>query len=135
MKILLAVDGSPASLAAVRTALQMRAAGLRAAFVLVNVQVPPSLYEVVTAHDEERLAELRRAAGADLLAPAETLLRDAGADWETEVAGGEPGHVLVELAENYGCDLVVMGRGDTAGTVTALSPVPVLTVPPPGDDG
>ena len=112
MKILLPVDGSASSLAAVRLALQWRAQGLAASYVLVNVQEPPSLYEVVVAHDADVLSDVRRAAGADLLAPAESLLQAAGAEWETEVAGGEPGNLLVELLENYGCDAVVMGAGE-----------------------
>ena len=73
MKILLPVDGSSASLAGVRHALALRAAGLPASFVLVNVQEPPSLYEVVVAHDAEVLSDVRRAAGAELLVPAEVL--------------------------------------------------------------
>jgi nucleotide-binding universal stress UspA family protein len=136
MKILLPVDGTPMSLHAVRHALQLRAQGLDSSFVLVNVQAPPSLYEVVVAHDAGVLDDVRRAAGADLLAPAEALLQAAGAEWESEVAGGEPGHVLVDLVENYGCDAVVMGAGeDGLGSVaTALlqhSPVPVTVVRAP----
>ena len=50
-------------------------------FVLVNVQSLPSLYEVVVAHDAERLDAVRRAAGSDLLGAAEALLDAAGADW------------------------------------------------------
>jgi len=136
MKILLPVDGSPLSLEAVRHALRLRAEGLDANYVLANVQEPPSLYEVVVAHDAEVLSELRRAAGADLLAPAEALLEAAGASWESEVAGGEPGHVLVDLAENYGCDAVVMGvgagnPGPVALALVAHSPVPVTLVREP----
>ena len=134
MKILLAVDGTPASLAAVRAALGLRSRGLKAEFVLVNVQPPPSLYEVVTAHDQDRLTEMRRTAGADLLAAAETLLRDAGAEWEEEVAGGEAAALIVELAENYGCDLIALGRGETAASVALHAPMPVLQVPPPAPD-
>ena len=141
MKILLPVDGSPNALAAVRHALQLRSEGLPADYVLVNVQTPPSLYEVVVAHDAEVLSDVRRAAGADLLAPAEALLQAAGADWESEVAGGDPGHLLVELLENYGCEAVVMGAGESGigSVVTALlasSPVPVTVVrEPPAPEG
>lgn len=141
MKILLPVDGSPHSLAAVRHALALRAEGLVADYVLVNVQTPPSLYEVVVAHDAAVLSDVRRAAGADLLAEAEALLQAAGAEWQSEVAGGEPGAILVELLENYGCDAVVMGAGTSgSGSVAALlvqhSPVPVTLVrePPPAED-
>ena len=139
MKILLPVDGSPAALAAVRHALRCCEAGLQASFVLVNVQEPPSLYEVVVAHDAEVLSEVRRVAGAELLAPAEALLEAAGADWESEVAGGEPANLLIELLENYGCDAVVVGlsRGSHVGGVTLAllqhAPVPVTVVREPAE--
>lgn len=139
MKMLLPVDGTPASLHAVRHALALRAQGLPATFVLANVQGPPSLYEVVVAHDPVVLDEVRRAAGADLLAPAEALLQAAGAEWESEVAGGEPGHVLVDLVENYGCDAVLLGAapgtrlGAVALAVLQHSPVPVTLVRLPAD--
>ena len=136
MKLLLPVDGTPASLAAVRHAPALRAQGLGADYVLVNVQAPPSLYEVVTAHDAERIAQVRREAGADQLAAAEALLSAAGAEWESEVAGGDPGHVLVELIENYGCDGVVAGLdegapGPVAAALLQHSPVPVTFVRAP----
>jgi nucleotide-binding universal stress UspA family protein len=119
MKILLAIDGSEGALAAVRHALQLKAQGLKASFVLVNVQVPPTLYEMAVAHDAERLKALRTDAGADLLAPAEALLSGAQVPFESEVAGGEPVNVLLELAENYGCASVFVGaRG--MGTPQAL---------------
>ncbi len=136
MKLLLPVDGTPASLAAVRHALALRAQGLVSTYVLANVQAPPSLYEVVTAHDAERIAQVRRDAGADQLAAAEALLAEAGAEWESEVAGGDPGHVLVELVENYGCEGVVAGLdegapGPVASALLQHSPVPVTFVRAP----
>ncbi|CAD5369112.1 Universal stress protein UspA [Rubrivivax sp. A210] len=141
MKILLAVDGSPAALAAVQHALALVSGGMAADFVLANVQEPPSLYEVVVAHDPEVLDAVRAAAGADLLEAATALLEAADASYETEVAGGEPGHVLVDLIENYGCDAVFAGAsgaggGDpgTGATLQALlrhSPVPVTVVGAP----
>lgn len=135
MKLMIAVDGSPASLAAVRHALAWRAAGAAPQIVLANVQEPPSLYEVVTAHDAERLDDVRRRAGADLLAGAEDLLRAAGAEaWEAEVAGGEPVNTLVELAENHGCDAIVCGRGRTGFELARRAPMPVTLVPAPDDD-
>ena len=63
MKILLPIDGSADALQAVRVALQWVAEGLKAEFVLVNVQDPASLYEMVVTHDVERLALLRAEAG------------------------------------------------------------------------
>jgi len=141
MTWLLAVDGSPSALAAVRHVLRATAGGGLHRFVLVNVQEPATLYEVVRAHDAEQLAALRRNAGDDLLREAEALLQAAGADYECEVAGGVPEHLIVDLAERYGCDAIVMGAhgqdndpappaglGPVALAVLEASPVPVTIV-------
>jgi nucleotide-binding universal stress UspA family protein len=135
MKILVPVDGSPAATAALQHALALREGGLRMSVVLVNVQPPATLYEVVTAHDPDVIREVRGAAGADLVAPAEALLQAAGVDYELEVAGGEPAPLIVELAENYGCGLIVLGgEGDIVDDVVAHSSVPVTVVPLPDAD-
>lgn len=125
MKILIAVDGSAGALQAVRHALSLVQAGLRAEFVLVNVQEPASLYEMAVAHDADQLKALRTAAGADLLAPAETLLDAAGVGYESEVAGGgDPANLIVELAENYGCAAIVVGaRGTGSDGAGGVGPV------------
>lgn len=138
MKILLPVDGSADALAAVRHALALVRDGLQAEFVLVNVQEPASLYEMVVAHDPDVIVHVRSEAGADLLSPAEALLEAAGLSYESEVAGGQPVTVLVELLENYGCDAVVMGArgagsggGSVAMAMLQRSPVPVTLVRAP----
>lgn len=145
MKILLPVDGSPDALAAVRHALRLMANGLKAEFVLANVQEPANLYELVVAHDADVIEQVRSAAGADLLQPAEAMLTDAGVRWESEVAGGDPAHVLLELIERYGCDAVVMGAlgagsapsahvGTVAQSLLQHSAVPVTVVRLPALD-
>jgi nucleotide-binding universal stress UspA family protein len=139
MKILLPIDGSPDALDAVRHALHLVHEGLHASFVLANVQPPANLYEVVVAHDVAVIEKLRSDAGADLLQPAEALLSAAGVDWESEVVGGDPAAVLVEMVERYGCDAVVMGThgagslrsallGSVSGALLRHSPVPVTVV-------
>ncbi len=145
MKILLPVDGSAPSLHAVHHALQLVQQGLRASFVLVNVQEPASLYEVVVTHDAEQLQQLRQSAGAELLEAAEAALEAAGVDYESEVAGGSPAALVLELLENYGCEAVVMGArgmgeprgggiGSVAQAVLQHSAVPVTLVRTPSDD-
>lgn len=139
MKILLPIDGSPDAMAAVRHALRLVESGLAAEMVLVNVQVPASLYEVVTAHDVEVIEQVRTGAGAELLAPAEALLQASGLSWESEVVGGYASTMLIEVLENYGCDMVVMGArgmaepdadglGSVAEALLEHSPVPVTVV-------
>ena len=145
MQILLPIDGSADALQAVRVALQWVAEGLKAEFVLVNVQDPASLYEMVVTHDVERLAQLRAEAGADLLRPAEALLQAAGQSFESEVAGGSPAALLPELAENYGCTAVLMGArgvgspgatglGEVAAAMLHYSAWPVAIVRCPDDE-
>ncbi len=117
MKILLPVDGSEGALAAVRHALALVAGGLRAEFVLANVQEPASLYEVVVAHDAAVIEQVAEAAAEHALAPARALLAAAGCASESEVGHGEAAHELVDIAERNGCDAVVMGaHGLSAGT-------------------
>jgi nucleotide-binding universal stress UspA family protein len=142
MKWMVAVDGSQAALAAVRHVLALHASGLRLACVLANVQEPPTLYEMAVAHDVQRLRDLRASAGADLLRTPEQWLDAAGVGCEIEVAGGEPATVLLELAENYGCDGIVIGArgvsdpqgaglGSVASEVLARSALPVTVVRAP----
>lgn len=139
MKVLIAIDGSVDALAALRHALQWVGDGLKASFVLANVQEPASLYELAVAHDPDKLKALRAAAGADVLAPAEALLDAAGVEYESEVAGGEPANLLVELAENYGCEAIVVGArgvgspggaglGPVAQALASHAPMPVTVV-------
>jgi nucleotide-binding universal stress UspA family protein len=143
MRILLPVDGSATAMAAVRHVLHLMTLGLAADVVLVNVQEPPTLYEVVVAHDAQVLEHVRSDAGADLLAQAEALLDSAEVSWQSEVAGGQPAAMILELLENYGCDAVVMGAvgaghphdrtalGSVAQAVLEHSPVPVTVVREP----
>ncbi len=145
MKILVPVDGSPASLEAVRQALRMVQGGLRATLVLANVQEPATLYEMLLAHDPEVIDKVSAEAGLHLLEPARALVREAGVEHEIEVAVGDPAHTLVDVLENFGCDMVVMGArglgtlrsamlGSVSHEVLHAAPVPVLIVkqaPPP----
>jgi nucleotide-binding universal stress UspA family protein len=145
MKILLPVDGSELSLHEVRFALRLVREGLQASFLLVNVQEPSSLYELVTWPDPEVRAEGSRAAGEDALQPALALLREAGIACETAVVTGDPAHAVVDLIEEHGCDMVIMsGHGSGAllsvlqGSVSQSllhdSPVPVLLVKRPDEE-
>ena len=147
MKILLPLDGSEPALDAVRFAIHLAREGLPLQCVLGNVQQPATLYEMVVAHDAEVLQSVSGAAGAHALEPAEALLREAGIECESEVTSGDPGHRLVEMAERFGCDMIIMSArgvgalqqalvGSVSQSVLHASPVPVLIVHPPaaGED-
>ena len=146
MKILLPIDGSELSLHEVRFALRLVSEGLQASFLLVNVQEPASLYEIVKAPDPEVLANVRQGAGEYALQPALALLRDAGIACEAEVVSGDPAHAVVDLIEEHGCGMVIMATsgagplrsallGSVAQSLLHDSPVPVLFVKQPEEPG
>jgi len=120
MKILLPVDGSAVSLAAVRFAIRMAQEGLQSSVVLANIQEPATLYELVVAHDQQMIEQASAAAGAHTLAAAEVLLKAAGIAYECEVAMGDPAHTLIDILENFQCDMVVMGASGTSTLRSAL---------------
>jgi nucleotide-binding universal stress UspA family protein len=140
MKILLPVDGSEGALAAVRHALRLMRGGLRAHFVLANVQEPASLYEVVVAHDAEVIENVSNAAALHSLEAAQTLMRVAGAEFESEIAHGDPAHMLLDIAERFECEMIVIGAqgvgtprrranfGSVANAVLHDAEVPVMVV-------
>ena len=120
MKILLAFDGSAVALEAVRFAIRLAGDGLNTRVVLANVQEPASLYELMVAHDPQVIDQVSAAAGNHILQPAMALLESAGIAFETEVASGDPAHTLVDILENHGCDLIVMGASGTSALRSAL---------------
>lgn len=124
MKTLLPIDGSEGALEALRHALGLVRAGLPVSFVLANVQEPASLYEMVTAHDRDVIEEVSARAAAHSLAPAQALLSAQGIEFETEIAHGDPGQLLVEMAQELGCEAVVIGaRGHDIAETGALGSV------------
>lgn len=144
MKILIPVDGSEASLCAVRHALRLRAEGLQCEFVLANVQEPTTVYEMLVVHDAARLEQVSESAGAHLMRGAEALFAHQGVPFTHEQASGDPGPMLIEIAERHGCEAIVMGahghgalRGALVGSVSqqvierAAVPVTLVRVPPP----
>ena len=139
MNILIPVDGSSHALLAVQHAMRLVHSGLRARFVVANVQESATLYEMVVAHDPEVLEKVNEAAGLDLMRPAVALLEAAGQKVEREVATGDPAHTLIDIVERHGCTAVVMAAGTGGGLRAALlgsvtqhlvdhSPVPVTVV-------
>lgn len=109
MKILVPVDGSERALDAVRYALRLRQEGLNATFLLATVQDPTYFYEMVLAPDAGVLERLSGAVGSRALAGAEALFDAAGVAFDREIGSGAPASTLIEMAEQQGCDAIIMG--------------------------
>lgn len=120
MKILVAVDGSEASLQAVRHACSLVQAGLGADLVLATVQEPTYLYERVLPPSAEVLDRLSGAVGLRALADGEALLAQAGVPYTREIGSGEPVPVLIEIAERQGCTQIVVGARGLGAVRAAL---------------
>lgn len=139
MKWLIPIDGSELSFEAVAHAVSMARAGLPSEMVLVNVQEPATVYEMVTLHDEAALQEVAKAAGLDLMAPAAELARAADLPFSQHVLTGDPVPMLLEVLEVEGCDAIVMGShgasavrrallGSVSQSLLEKSPVPITFV-------
>ena len=146
MKILLPVDGTALSMHEVRFALRLVEDGLRAEFVLANVQEPASFYEVVTAKAPELIEAAALDVGQDMLDEASVLLNMADVPFVCVVVAGDPAQAMLDLIEEHEVELVVMGTralgpirrwlegGSTSQRLVHNSPVPVLLVTPPIPD-
>ena len=139
--ILVALDDSPASAAALEQAIDLaRAEGAR--LTLLTVAVPPRvlvLGPVVAPFPSTATLE---AEAQELLDRAEARVPD-GIPVSTVVRSGPVAKAILDRVECAGHDLVVMGsrglgpaasflRGGVSRTVVARSPVPVLVSRAPG---
>jgi nucleotide-binding universal stress UspA family protein len=135
-RILVALDGSEGSDAALREGLEL-AAGLKAAVTLVSVTKAPSGVLGDPYYQRALSDSLHR--GRDVLSSALRTAEDAGITADYELIEGDAAVEIVSLAEARGADMIVIGSrglGAVAGTllgsvshhVVHHATVPVLVV-------
>ncbi len=141
MKILLAVDGSKNSLAAV-DALIEHADWYREApqVELITVHLPvPKLPGMGAAVGKKQIADYYQQEGEQKLAAARRKLDAARVKYQARVLVGPVAETLVKHATRERCDLIFIGTrgmselgkallGSTATKVMHISPLPVLLV-------
>lgn len=135
MKILLAVDGSPPSLDAVRCVIDQAARYREAPEVeLLTVHRPvpmlPGMGKVVGKADIERYYADE---GTQALSEAARLLDRARLRYRSQILVGEPGDVIVKRASEGRFDAICLGTpakwiGSTTYRVINHAEVPVLVV-------
>jgi nucleotide-binding universal stress UspA family protein len=108
-KILLPVDGSEGSLRAARHVADCMAHVSELEVHLVNVQPRADDWQVRRLLKPEELAAMEAEWAEDTLAPARTLLDQAGARSQTHIVQGEVAESIARLATELGCDQIVMG--------------------------
>ena len=132
-RILVAVDGSPASLHALRETLRL------ANGEVIVIAVAPGAGRDAAAAGPEVDAYWQEAQERALSAAGE-LAQKAGATVKTMAGRGEPHEAIVAAAESRSSDLIVVGlkgahqsaaalMGSTTARVIGFSPVAVLVVP------
>lgn len=141
MKVMVAIDGSPAALKALRHAFHLRREGLDMQLLLATVQVPTYVYETLLPGPQV-LDRMTGAAGAKRLAEAEALCRDERLAYAREIASGDVAPTLLRVATEHGCGLIVMGArglgaveelflGSVSQELLRTSPIPVTVVREP----
>jgi nucleotide-binding universal stress UspA family protein len=141
-RILVAVDDSPAALAAASAAVDL-AGRLGASVRFLHVLGDGELVRALTTIEHgERLRERRSRATASLLEHLVTQARHADVPADSLGLDGDPGEVILAQSQQWPADLVVLGRSGPRGAgrpyvgaasrhVLELSDVPVLVVPAP----
>lgn len=123
MKIILAVDDSPHSQAAlefVRRAhwiKEARIVVLSAVPVVVNV---PLLVEVRGGTVDQEIQEINRRTAQELTSRCERQLKEAGLSTVAQVELGDPREVIVRVAEEQNADLIVVGSHGRSGFTKLL---------------
>lgn len=139
-RILVAVNDSPAALAAARVAVdlaRLTGAALRFVHVLGDHELAHALAEV---EREGRLGERRARAATSLLRHVVADARRGGVEADSVGLEGEPARLVLGHARAWDADLIVIGRSDVRGTgrpyvgtvtrhVLEFSEAPVLVVP------
>ena len=142
MKVIMGVDESPHASAAVEFVKKMKwpkdtrfvvlSAVSPMAMAYAEAYVPSPAYALEISNELLKSHE-------ETAANAERALRNAGFETEAKVLNGDPRDVLVELAQNEGADLVVVGShgrtgmakmimGSVATHVVTHAPCSVLVV-------
>lgn len=137
--LVIGVDGSPESVAALNTGAAI-ARARRCPLHVVSVLPPFASYHIEPGKQEsksnkdELRSQLRGSAIRDMMTAA-----GADIEWTYEVVLGRPAKIIARIAEDRGADLITVGRrehgimdrivgGETTLQVMRLSPVPVLAV-------
>jgi nucleotide-binding universal stress UspA family protein len=140
MKILFPTDGSAASIAALHRLVPRFAWFAQPlALTIVNVHHTVPYARAAAWAGKEAVHRYYEEEGNAALAPIEAALDEQRIAYERVLRLGEPAHEVVRFANEWGADLIALGRhghggviaillGSVAQKIIATSPVPVLLI-------
>ncbi|HET7421656.1 MAG TPA: universal stress protein [Candidatus Dormibacteraeota bacterium] len=140
-KIVVGLDGSPQSQAALEWAVEM-AQGMHAHVTAVYaIDLPPPFYPESYVMTQQFDDEWRKTMRAEVENTWCKALRDAGVEYRAVMEDGRAASVISRVAEAEGADVIVVGRrgrggiaefllGSTTHELVLRSKVPVLVVEP-----
>jgi len=139
VKILIPVDGSGCSTRAARYVANLADKANSLVVHLINVQPLGDDWMVRRLINVSELAELEHSWGESAIAPAREVLDAAGVKAENHVVQGEVAPTIVRMAEQLGCNQIVMGShgrtgltgilmGSVASKVMHLAKIPVTFI-------
>jgi nucleotide-binding universal stress UspA family protein len=137
-RIVVAADGSPASSQGLEQVADL-ATRVGAKVVVVFVRHLPATAMMAPGVADSTVAQTLDDQEADVRQEAVRALGGTGVDWEVVVRAGSPGEEIVQVADESGADLVVVGSnrhsslhnlflGSTAAYLAAHSEAPVLVM-------
>ncbi|USG61098.1 universal stress protein [Sneathiella marina] len=140
--VLVAIDGSEGGNRALQFASDRAKLGGAKLIVIYVIEWSPYTFNTPEENAERhtrREQEIERAT-TGVVEPAAALLKASGIEYETVVRHGAPAETLINIAEKYDVQQIVIGRrgqsgiktllfGSVAGNLVQTSPVPVVVVP------
>jgi nucleotide-binding universal stress UspA family protein len=114
-RILVAVDDSPAALAAARLTISLahdRQAYLCAVTIVTDHAIADRLHAELADDPTDGLGRRRGTAASAVLHYVESLAKQASVPAQTVCLNGEPAARVLEQARTWGADLIVLGRSD-----------------------
>jgi nucleotide-binding universal stress UspA family protein len=115
-RLFVCLDGSESSVHALEHAIKRAKEDTASTLHLVTALPKPVVYgEIEVYVTQERMAELQRQHGEDLLKPAQELAEKSGVGFTSEILVGDIAPALAKRAAELQCDEIVMGtRGMSA---------------------
>ncbi|HEU4420980.1 MAG TPA: universal stress protein [Pilimelia sp.] len=148
-RVLLAMDDSPAALAAARLAVELAAgwgATVRVVTVVADHGIDTQLRAALSPANTATVRERRSKAADAILVHVVKLAAGAAVPVEPVQLAGEPGAQILEQARSWRADLIVLGRSGATGPgqpyvggetrhVLEFAVTPVMVVPHPEQTG